>query len=372
MKNFACIAFLILLVSSSRGLAQSPSALGARKVQDYFQDVESKSYYQQERIRSMKGEMNEYSERLHGLQEKFHKIFYGKSTDELHQSPFGDKDKISYPQRKYRDPVPLAEVESIVRRPSKYSASQKETNQLAFTVDEARPAYQPRPVQAEQSDVDSTETTEEPTGYDLRDEPFAEQQDSSWEEEKSQPSTASDFGGYLILRPGVVFPYKTQTTHQGASKTKHRDYKPGMAISLSGGYRLKGWKLGAGVLYRKNEHDSKSYERVGAQMKPFAKGSESMSIAGFLEVGYTHAFTPWFGLYSSLGLGYGVSVVEDYAPLLSNGQDRTRLDPFFYASGGLGAVFTPTDHLALSLGYRYHHEREVPAHALELGLEGKF
>ena len=97
-----------------------------------------------------------------------------------------------------------------------------------------------------------------------------------------------------------------------------------------------------------------------------------MSIAGFLEVGYTHAFTPWFGLYSSLGLGYGVSVVEDYAPLLSSGQDRTRLDPFFYASGGLGAVFTPTDHLALSLGYRYHHEREVPAHALELGLEGKF
>ena len=41
----------------------------------------------------MKGEMNEYSERLHGLQEKFHRIFYGKSTDRLHQSPFGKKEK---------------------------------------------------------------------------------------------------------------------------------------------------------------------------------------------------------------------------------------------------------------------------------------
>ena len=244
MKNFACIAFLILLVSSSRGVAQSPSALGARKVQDYFQDVESKSYYQQERIRSMKGEMNEYSERLHGLQEKFHKIFYGKPTDELHQSPFGEKDKISYPQRKYRDPVPLAEVESIVRRPSKYSASQKETNQLAFTVDEARPAYQPRPVQAEQSNLDLTETTEEPTGYDLRDEPFAEQQDSSWEEEKSQPSTASDSGGYLILPSGSCLSLQDSNHPSGSIQNQTPRLQTGHGNLPVRGVSFKGMETG--------------------------------------------------------------------------------------------------------------------------------
>ena len=89
MKNSAYLIIFIVLLLGNLGIAQSPNVLNARKVQDYFQDVESKSYYQQERIRSMKGEMNEYSERLHDLQEKFHNIFYGKSTDELHQDPFG-------------------------------------------------------------------------------------------------------------------------------------------------------------------------------------------------------------------------------------------------------------------------------------------
>ena len=78
-----------------------------------------------------------------------------------------------------------------------------------------------------------------------------------------------------------------------------------------------------------------------------------------------------FGIYSTLGLGYGLSVVEDFSPS-PNGPDRTRLDPFLYASVGVGATFTPTDFLALSLGYRYFHEEEVPAHGLELGLIGKF
>ena len=112
MKKSLSLVLFFLLWANSTGFAQSSNGLGARKVQDYFQDVESKSYYQQERIRSMKGEMNEYSERLHSLQDKFQQIFYGRSTDELHQSPFGEKEKISYPKRKYREPMP--EVESIV------------------------------------------------------------------------------------------------------------------------------------------------------------------------------------------------------------------------------------------------------------------
>jgi hypothetical protein len=95
VKYVIFLAFFSFAVMHTPVMSQSPNALGARNVQDYFQDVESKSYYQQERIRSMKGEMNEYSERLHGLQEKFHKIFYGSSTNELYHSPL---------RRLYEDP----------------------------------------------------------------------------------------------------------------------------------------------------------------------------------------------------------------------------------------------------------------------------
>ena len=336
----------------SWGLAQSPNALDSRKVQDYFQDVESKSYYQQERIRSMKVEMNEYSERLHGLQEKFHKIFYGKSSDRLHESPFGDREKISYPQRTYRERIPMSEVNSIVRKPEKYSQPKKESSQLAFTVDESG-----------RSNIDAG-----------KDNAYLSADDQMLTNTNiNEPN--SGLGGYLIIRPGALFPYKDQTTHTGPNKSKHRKYKPGFGVSLSGGYRYNGFNFGAGILFRKNEHDSESFERnlySNPNNQPFANGSESMSIAGFIEVGYTHSFNSWFGLYSSLGLGYGVSKVEDFAPTLTSYNDRTRLDPFFFASGGIGAVFTPTDFLAISLGYRYLHEREVPAHALELGLVGKF
>ena len=352
MKKFLVPAIAIQIAFASLGLAQSPNALSARKVQDYFQDVESKSYYQQERIRSMKGEMNEYSERLHTLQEKFHKIFYGRSTDELHHSPFGDREKISYPKRKYRDPIPLEDVESIVRRPTNRTETNPPSNQLAFTVEDSIPSV----------------SLEEPVE--------SSPDRSSGPENIQFFSSASSFGGYLILRPGVAIPFKDFTTHNGPVKTKHREYKTGMSISLAGGYRWKGWKFGGGVLYRENEHDAESYERndyINPNFKnPFAGGSQSTSIAGFLETGYTHSFNTWFGIYGTVSLGYGVSRIEDFAPALSGVHDRTRMDPFFFASGGLGLSWTPSEHFAASLGYRYLHEKEVPAHAIELGLEGKF
>jgi hypothetical protein len=364
VKKFLVPVLAIQIAFSSLGVAKSPNALSARKVQDYFQDVESKSYYQQERIRSMKGEMNEYSERLHSLQEKFHKIFYGRSTDELHQSPFSDREKISYPKRKYRDPVPLEDVESIVRRPTNRAEVNPPSNQLAFTVQDSTPSVpQEEPVEDVYAPTQSTDFYE----------PVKSSPSRSKEAEKVHfSSSASSFGGYLILRPGVAIPYKDQTTHNGPAKTRHREYKTGMSISLAGGYWWKGWKFGGGVLYRENEHDTGSYEISGGNTEPFAGGSQSSTIAGFLETGYTHSFNPWFGIYGTLSLGYGVSRIEDFAPALSSGHDRTRLDPFFFASGGLGLSWTPSQHFAASLGYRYLHDSEVPAHAIELGLEGKF
>ena len=67
----------------------------------------------------------------------------------------------------------------------------------------------------------------------------------------------------------------------------------------------------------------------GVNDDPFADGSKSMSIAGFIEGGYTHSFNHLFAVYGTIGLGYGESVIEDFAPALSYGEDRTRLDPFF-------------------------------------------
>lgn len=364
-KSFSLVLFF-LLWANSVGFAQSPNALGARKVQDYFQDVESKSYYQQERIRSMKGEMNEYSERLHSLQEKFQQIFYGRSTDELHQSPFGEKQKISYPKRKYREPMP--EVESIVPRTKPAARFQSRSNQLAFQVDQPQPqSPPPTPEVKEQTSLSESPNSSFEDELIVNSEEPVRDQPVSYE-----PETGSDSGGYFILRPGVIFPYQKKTTHQNSNTIKHREYDVGVAVSLSGGYRWNGWKLGGGMLYRQNKHDSESFETDGVNVEPFADGSKSMSIAGFIEGGYTHSINHLFGIYGTIGLGYGVSVIEDFAPALSMGEDRTRLDPFFLATVGLGATWTPIDNFALSLGYRYLYEDEVPAHAIEVGVEGKF
>ena len=75
MKVIGISLFTLLVMLLSTLYGQSPNALGARNVQDYFQDVESKSYYQYERIQAAKGQMNDYSKRLHSLKEKFQKIF---------------------------------------------------------------------------------------------------------------------------------------------------------------------------------------------------------------------------------------------------------------------------------------------------------
>ena len=363
MKKSLLLVLLFLHWAYSTGFAQSSNGLGARKVQDYFQDVESKSYYQQERIRSMKGEMNEYSERLHSLQDKFQQIFYGRSADELHQSPFGEKEKISYPKRKYREPMP--EVESIVPSTKRASSFQSRSNQLAFRVDEPK-ATPPEEEQGLRGSESPSNTVEEGRKDDLN--------ENKWDEPASHESVGgSNFGGYLIIRPSVIFPYKKQTSHQNPSKSKHRVYEEGMAITLSAGYKWKSWKLGGGILYRQNKYDSESFETVdGVNKKSFADGSKSKSIAGFIEGGYTHSFNHFFGIYGNIGLGYGVSVVEDFAPALSAGADRARLDPFFLATLGLGATWTPIDNFALSLGYRYLYEDEVPAHAIEVGIEGRF
>ena len=373
MKKFLVPVLAIQIAFASLGVAQSPNALSARKVQDYFQDVESKSYYQQERIRSMKGEMNEYSERLHTLQEKFHKIFYGRSTDELHQSPFGDREKISYPKRKYRDPIPLEDVESIVRRPSNRTETNSPSNQLAFTVEDSTPAVE-TPVFEE-----SVDYAPEPVGQAYLFGGSSNTQVSSATGNKQKisntsPSSSTSSGAYLILRPGITFPHRAKLTITSPHKEKRRKYKTGEMVTLSSGYDWGRFFVGGGFLYRRNQMYGipESYEKNGS-FQSFSEGSDSQSIAAFIEFGFEQPLGNGFNLITDLGIGYGVSMIEDFSPYLPPLEtDRTRLDPFLFASGGVGFSWSPNDSFSLQLAYRYLHEDEVPAHSAQVGLKGNF
>ena len=362
MKKFLVQVLLIQIAFASLGVAQSPNALSARKVQDYFQDVESKSYYQQERIRSMKGEMNEYSERLHSLQEKFHKIFYGRSSESLHQSPFNDQEKISYPSRKYRDPVPVLDAENMVRRPSMRTEQKNKSNQLAFTVEDSKPSIAQEELNSGNFASNQPLASANPSGFHSGDD---NRKDASVEF-----SNSSHFGGYLILRPGVAIPYKGQKTYNGLNKIKHREYKPGLSLMMSAGYRWNEWKLGGGLFYRENAHDTGSFEKNGLFKESFKDGSQSSSVGGFVEAAYTHYLKDAFGVYGSVAVGYGVSRIEDYGA--SSSYNRTRMEPFLFVSSGFGLSWIPSQYFEASLGYRYLHEKEVPAHAIEIALEGKF
>ena len=67
-----------------------------KPITDYFESVDDKSFYQQQRIYGMKGEINDYSKRLNNLQNRFDEIFYGLSSKKSFSTPF---DLSEEPQR---------------------------------------------------------------------------------------------------------------------------------------------------------------------------------------------------------------------------------------------------------------------------------
>ena len=68
--------------------------------QDYFENVDDKSFYQSQSINGMKREINDYSERLHNLQTRFDEIFYGLSRGGSFQKPFDTELLPTRPERK--------------------------------------------------------------------------------------------------------------------------------------------------------------------------------------------------------------------------------------------------------------------------------
>ncbi len=367
-----CIATCKFLLVSSFGWlfghasGQNYSPAQERDAYDYFDRVGDKSFYQQQKIEFMKDEMNDYSRRLHSLQEKFNQRFFGIGSGQDYQNPFapGEVRPPSEPkiEEQIEDPAPPS---GNYRRPLPSYSKSNDSQKLAFEVNSPAPTNAPtnndidRDLSPGTSGIDSSLSSAENKILDQA--PLARKKNT---------------GTYLILRPGVTFPYREKSSHFAGNKSKYREYDPGFSLTLSGGYQWKGFSFGGGGLYRKNKHDHKhSYEKAGGVEHDFVSGSASSTFAGFLELGYDHRFNEWFKFYSNINLGYGVSVVEDYSasPVVTPpGTDRTRIDTTFIGSVGLGVGFHPNDHLAFLLGYRFLYEDEVPAHALEIGINGLF
>jgi len=333
-----------------------------RSAYDYFDRVGDKSFYQQQKIELMKDEMNDYSQRLHTLQEKFNQRFFGVGYEQDYQNPFapGEVRPPSVPkiQEQIEDPAPPS---GKYRRSLPSYSKSNDSQKLAFEVNSPAPTN---------SDI----VPDLPPGTTGIDSSLSSHENEILDQVPTVRKKVS--GAYLILRPGVTFPYRGKSSHFAGNNSKHREYDPGFSLTLSGGYQWKGFSFGGGGLYRKNKHDHKhSYEKAAGVKYDFISGSASSTFAGFLELGYDHRFNEWFKFYSNINLGYGVSVVEDYStdPMVTPlGTDRTRVDTTFIGSGGLGVGFHPNEHLAFLLGYRFFYEDEVPAHALEVGINGLF
>jgi hypothetical protein len=365
MKASFFAAYKIFLTTSfgwflGHAFGQSYIPAEERSAYDYFDRVGDKSFYQQQKIEFMKDELNDYSRRLHSLQEKFNQRFFGLGSGGRHQNPFaqGEAPPTSMPKIDAGITEPILPSERAKRRTPIYSKS-NDSQKLAFEVN--GPAV-------------STDNLTQDSSSEITDLGSSPSLEKDVIEDQAFPIRPKNTGSYLILRPGVTFPYRAKTSHFPGNKSKHREYDPGFLLSLSGGYQWNGFSFGGGGLYRKNRHDRKhSYEKSGGVKYDFISKSASSTLAGFLEFGYEHRFNDWFKFYSNINLGYGVSVVEDYSdqgiPAWTN---RRRIDTTFITGAAAGIGFHGNESFSFLFGYRFLHEDEVPAHALEIGINGLF
>ncbi|MBT7406395.1 MAG: outer membrane beta-barrel protein, partial [Opitutae bacterium] len=99
-------------------------------------------------------------------------------------------------------------------------------------------------------------------------------------------------------------------------------------------------------------------------LQPLTGDSESYS--GFLDLGYNLNVSHAIDLYAGIGVGYYLTLIDDNKDLST----RKEHDVFLTASTGIS--WKMSELFSLSLGYRYFHENEVPAHIAELGANFDF
>jgi opacity protein-like surface antigen len=298
-----------------------------KSVLSYYENLDDKTYFHQRRIHGMKGELNNYSEKLHNLQKRFDQIFYGLSANHSFKTPFDVSNQPVRPSRSHWFEGNSTSANAGASSVQPLSGTSGGTapapasgpNQLAFNVDS--------PGQFKKDDSVVSAFTPSNSG-------------------------SGGFGGYLILTPGIAIPYKTHVT-----ATSRRKYDPGIAVSIAGGFKNDGFRIGLGTMYKRNDFDPSSMDAGN----PLTQESETFAV--YLDLGYEFALIGALDGYVGLGLGYYRSHIED--PL-------ERKDDGFFATGALGLAYNFSDLVALRLGYRYFHEDEVPAHLAELGMDFEF
>ena len=312
---------------------QGEQALPSRmSTMDFFEDVDEKSFYQQKRIYGMKNELNNYSEKLHNLKERFDRIFYGLSSDGRFSTPF---DTSSQPQRPVQEPI---EPASLSFPPvSTSSGTIKENNP---SVDELANDEEVNVTPPQNQLAFNVESPGEFTQNDMIVSTF-------------DPEYSPAGGYYLILSPGIALPYEKHN-----SSKSYRKYDPGFSGSLASGLQAGAFRIGLGGIYKR--HTFHHSARLHSSSLRLAGDSETF--AGFLDLGYT------FPLYTKLeanigaGIGYYLSIIDD------NRDQSSRKDHDLYLTLSSGLAWRFSEYFSMQLNYRYFHEDEVPAHLIELGL----
>ena len=319
----------IFLLGSMDVHAQSENFFEKEKpVLSYYENLDDKTYFHQRRIHGMKGELNDYSQKLYNLQQRFDQIFYGLSANHSFKTPFDVSNQPVRPSYGNRFEGNLTSGQSFTVPSNDFSRAPRDAettppsnlNQLAFNVDS--------PGESKNGNQRASSFTPSSSG-------------------------SRGLGAYLILTPAVAIPFKA---HEGVDFK--RKYDPGLAVSLAGGVKKDGFRFGLGALYKRNDFDSSSRDKSGNPLT-----QESETFAAYLDLGYEFALVGALDGYVGLGLGYYRSYLED--PL-----ERTK--DGFLPTGVIGLAYNFSDLVALRLGYRYFHEDEVPAHLAELGLGFEF
>ena len=336
------LLFPVILIGQYSTSNRSSFLAEEKPVSDYFEKVDDRSFYQQQRIHGLKSELNNYSSRLHTLQQRFDQIFYGLSSKGDHSTPF--------------------DLSNSPRRPV-YQQRSFESNFTSPSAGKSR-AYQPSAMQAIPTELQSQEPSPRSRTNQLA---FNVDAPGKYTKEGKvaslfDPDQAShgSLGGYFIISPGFSVPYKT---HEGNPplKSRHRDYDPGVAVNIAGGFEKNPFRIGLGLTYKRHSLGDTSYE-----IPPVAKKSisgHSQTIAGYLDLGLRTPIASSLDAYMGVGLGYYLSLIED---------PRKRKDHGFFATGSLGLAWNISDLIAFRFGYRYLHEKEVPSHVAELGLNFDF
>jgi|MDSW01.1.fsa_nt_gb opacity protein-like surface antigen len=330
------ISFFSSLTGQSQTGRSTPSYAVEKPVVSYYEDLDDKTFYHQRRIHGMKGELNNYSEKLHKLQARFDQIFYGLTAENSFTTPFDVSNQPARPSRPRRSAFESNATNAAtsnayagpgVQASNTFSSPQTviTSNTLAFNVDS--------PGQSSSND--------RPTSV------FSK-----------GSSNGGSIGTYLIVTPGVSFPHKIHKTAQS-----YRKYDPGFAVSLAGGFKKEGFRFGLGTSYGRNSFHETSYNTDTVSGLKVSLSQESETFTVYLDLGYEFALVGSLEGYLGTGLGYYLSHIED--PL-------SRDDRGFYATGSIGLAYNFSEAFALRLGYRYHHEEEVPAHLTELGLDLEF